>query len=230
MKPSSRLTLLTTMTGLLLLAAAAGAQVDGVQTFAETTCGGNEVEIQITLNVYDVITPGITGWVVEREVLGTCVEMVDVGGIRPMPTEIGEHDFIVQDVPEVPGKQIYYVRAVDDEGSRYWISWPRRTHFAQADCFAAPAARGTVVLVPGIGHYLEVCPDECWWGLSYFDPIFPPNQELPIVGSVVNIFGEIISGLEGPYIDAFLWIYSPGGCMGVANEDLQWGSLKALYR
>ena len=231
MRLCSRSVLLTTMAGVLLLASAALAQVDGVSTFAETTCDGNEVDVHITLNVYDVITAGITGWIVEREVLGNCTEKVDVSGILPMPTDIGEHDFVIHDIPTVPGKQIYYIKAVDEGGSRYWIGWPRRTHFAQADCYLGLAARGIVVDHPsGMGYYLEVCPDECWWGLSYFDPIFPQDQELPVLGAVVNIFGDILSGMEGPYIDATHWLYSSVGCTVVGTDDLNWGSLKARYR
>ena len=30
----------------------------------------------------------------------------------------------------------------------------------------------------GGNRYLQVCPDECWWGLSYFDNSFPPEFEV----------------------------------------------------
>ena len=139
-------------------------------------------------------------------------------------------DFVVTDNLTVPGKAIYYIFGVDEAGSRYWIPWPRRTHFAQADCYQGVAARGTVVDAPGIGPYLEVCPDECWWGLSYFDNSFPMDQDPPPIGAVVDIYGEIISGMEGPYIDADLWLYSGIGCTVVGTDDLNWGSLKAQYR
>jgi hypothetical protein len=229
MKLGERLVLLMTTAGLLLLASGVVAQVDGVSTFAETTCDGYQVDIHVTLNVYDAIPADITGWIIEREVLGRCVPNVDVGDVRPMPTDIGEHDFIIRDIPTLPGKAIYHIRAVDEGGTRLVISWPQRTHFAQADCFFGIAARGTVVIDGGTGYYLEVCPDDCWWALSYFDPIFPPHMELPPVGSVVDIHGEIIMGLEGPYIDATHWSPVAEGCMVVDLDGLHWGSLKALY-
>ena len=230
MKPCSRLTFLTTMTGFFLLFSAAGAQVDGVSTFAETICDGFQVDVQVTLTVHGDITPGITGWVVEREVLGRCVDNVDVGDVQPLPTDIGDHDFVLHDIPTLPGKQIYHIRAVDEGGSRYVIGWPQRTHFTQADCFFGIAARGTVVIDAGTGYYLDVCPDECWWALSYFDPIFPQDMELPPVGSVVDVFGNIIMGMEGPYIDATSWSPAAQPCTVVDVDDFEWGSLKALYR
>ena len=118
MKPGERLVLLMTTAGLLLLASGVLAQVDGVSTFAETTCDGYQVDIHVTLNVYDVIPADITGWIIEREVLGRCVPNVDVGEVRPMPTDIGEHDFIIRDIPTLPGKAIYHIRAVDEGGTR----------------------------------------------------------------------------------------------------------------
>ena len=172
----------------------------------------------------------IVGWVVEREVLGNCDADVDLGGLRAFPTEIGAHEFVIRDIPTVPGKAIYYIKAVDENGGRQIIGWPRRSHFAQADCFMGIAARGTVVIYSGTQYYLEVCPDECWWELSFFDPIFPPDQAPPPEGAVVDIYGEIFSGMEGPYIHATSWEYAAEPCQVVGTEDLTWGSLKAHHR
>lgn len=230
MKPCERLTTLLTLAGLILFSSTALAQVSGVGVFAETTCDGYRVDVHVTLSVYDVIPADIVGWVVEREVLGNCVADEDVGDIRPMPTEIGAHEFVIRDIPTVPGKAIYYIMAVDDNGGRHVIGWPRRTHFAQADCYLGMAARGTVVIYSETHYYLEVCPDECWWELSFFDPIFPSDQAPPVEGAVVEIYGEILSGMEGPYIHATHWAYSSTACQVVGTEDLTWGSLKAQYR
>jgi hypothetical protein len=230
MKPCDRWIVFLALVGLILFSSTALAQVDGVSVFAETTCDGYQVDVLVTLNVYDVIPVGIAGWVVEREVLGNCDADVDLGGLRDFPTEIGEHEFVIRDIPTVPGKAIYYIKAVDENGARQFIGWPRRSHFAQADCFMGLAARGTVVIYSGPQYYLEVCPDECWWWLSFFDPIFPPDQALPPEGAVVDIHGEIFSGMEGPYIHATSWEYAAEPCQVVGTEDLTWGSLKAHYR
>ena len=230
MKPCDRWMSFLTLVGLILFSSTALAQVGGVSVFAETTCDGYQVDVQVTLNVYDVIPADIVGWVVEREVLGNCDADVDLGGLRAFPTEIGAHEFVIRDIPTVPGKAIYYIKAVDENGGRQIIGWPRRSHFAQADCFIGIAARGTVVIYSGTQYYLEVCPDECWWELSFFDPIFPPDQAPPPEGAVVDIYGEIFSGMEGPYIHATSWEYAAEPCQVVGTEDLTWGSLKAHYR
>jgi len=216
---------------LILGAAATGfAQVDGVSTFAETACDGADVVLTVTLNVYDTILADIIGWVVKRETLGSCMPDEEICDLQPMPTVLGEHTFILQDTPLVHGKAIYYILGVDSGGTRHVILWPRRTMFAQADCLSDVAARGTVVVWGGDQYYLEVCPDECWWGLSYFDPIFPEGQPLPPEGMVVEIHGEIFAGMEGPYIIATSWEEYPLGCQGVATVERSWGTLKSLYR
>jgi hypothetical protein len=206
------------------------AQVDGISTFAVTTCDGHEVDVHITFTVYDEIPDDITSWIVVREVVGSCVDNEDVGEVQTLPRDIGEHDFVVHDVLTIPGKAVYYIFAIDTAGTRYWVPWPQRTHFTQADCYQGVAARGTVVMMPGGWPHLEVCPEECWWELSYFDNSFPMDQEWPPEGAIVDIYGDLVAGMEGPYVDADLWLPSAVGCTSVDLDDLQWGSLKALYR
>jgi hypothetical protein len=115
-----------------------------------------------------------------------------------------------------------------ESGARELIYWPRRSWFAQGDCSGGIAARGVVTDYLG-NPYLEVCPGECWWGMSYFDRHFP-DMPLPPLGSTVDIYGEIFMGMEGPYIDATYWVYAPDPCEVVPNDQLSWGTLKALYR
>jgi hypothetical protein len=230
MKTCASVVYLIVLSGILLWAPHALAQVDGISTFATTSCNGHQVDIHVTFNVYDTVSENITGWIVEREVVGNCVENVVVTEVMPLPTELGDYDFFVEDFLTVPGKAIYYVFGVDEAGSQYWIGWGQRTMFTQADCYQGVAARGTVVDVGGFLPHLEVCPDECWWHLSYFDNSFPMDQELPPIGAVIDIYGELIAGMEGPYIDAHLWVPSSIGCTSVGAEDLTWGSLKAHYR
>jgi len=221
---------LVAVAGMLLVAAVGQAQVAGLVVEAETTCDGPEVTIHAVFTVYDELPTNLVGWVVEREVLGECVETVVVGELRPLPEGTGEHEFVIQDNPVEDAKVIYYILAVDENGDRQHIPWPHRGWYTQANCMSAVAARGTVVEVAPFGRVLEVCPHECWWALSYFDPIFPPDQELPPVGATVEVLGEIRWGMEGPYIDATEWIPSSEPCQPVDNAGIDWGGLKALYR
>ncbi len=215
---------------LVLFSTVASAQTPGVGVDAYTSCNGSLVNIHVSLNVGEVPPTEFVGWVVEREVLGVCVDDVDVGEIRPLPQEIGLHEFVVQDDPTVEGKQIYRIKAVDQDGNRHYIGWPHRGWFTQADCLSDVAAQGTVIEVYGDQLYLEVCPDSCWWELSYFDPIFPPGQELPQVGSVIFVHGKIRGGMEGPFIEATHWTLSPEPCQTVSTERVEWTDVKARYR
>jgi len=204
------------------------AQVDGLGVQAETTCDGNQVNIHITFLVGEALPDNIVSWVVEREVIGVCVDVVDVGDIRTLPREPGSHEFTVLDNPVELGKAIYYIKAVDEDGNRLWVNWGNRTMFTQADCLSGIAARGLVMENAGY-LYLEVCEDECWWELSYWDNIFPADQELPPVGATIAIYGEILWGMHGPYINASFWVESPI-CQSVGAEGLNWGGLKSIYR
>jgi len=233
MTRSSSILVLSTLATVCLLSATTMAQSDMIEfasVEATTTCAGTEVDIHITLNVWDVVDPNITGWIVEREVVGACVDDVDVSAVQPMPTGIGIYEFVVHDVPVVPyRKVIYYLKAVAADSERFWIPFPHRGWFTQADCMLGIAARGTVIDVGGNLH-LQVCPDECWWGLSHFDNSFPPNQEMPPLGATIDIYGELRGGMEGPYIDATHWVVAAEGCRVVDNDESSWGSLKARYR
>lgn len=216
----------------LLTALAAGnalAQTDWASAYAETQCNGSQVEITVTLDVFGEVPPEIVGWVVDRHVLGACLPDVQVGDVRSLP--VGEQQYTVFDEPTVPDRvTLYYVSAVDALGQRTPISWTQRTMYAQAACVGGPVARGTVVeLFPGTYH-LEVCEGQCWWPLSQFDNQYPP--EIPdLVGEVIDLYGEIYSGMEGPYVVATGWDYAPDGCAQAVSADaVTWGAVKSLYR
>ena len=207
------------------------AQVEGLRVAeADAFCDNSTSGVVFTLTVTEAVPANIVGIVVEREVVGACFDMVDVGAVIPVPTEVGDHVFGVASAVDVPGhKVVYYVRAVDDVGDRHWILWPQRTMFAQADCGDSAAAAGLVTEALGY-PYLEICPVDCWWGLSVLDNSFPIDQPLPPLGSMVKIFGDLKWGMEGNYIDATHWEYDPIGCSVVGNEATSWSSLKAHYR
>lgn len=230
MKFKAEKTLLLAGVILVLFSATAWAQIPGLGVDAYTSCNGSQVNIHVSLNVVEVPPAEFVGWVVEREVLGVCIDDVDVGEIRDLPQEIGLHEFVVPDDPTVDGKQIYRIKAVDQDGNRHYIGWGHRGWFTQADCLSDVAAQGAVIDLSGGQLFLEVCPDSCWWELSYFDPIFPPDQELPAVGSVIFIHGEIRAGMEGPYIEATHWTLSPEPCQTVSFEGIDWCDVKARYR
>ena len=153
MNTCARLLIVAVLTGVRLLCGTASAQVEGMGVFAETTCDGIQVDVQISLTIAEMPPPDIVGWVVEREVVGACVDVVVVGDVRPFPATPGTYEFVVRDIPVVPYRKVLYrIWAVDEYGGREFIYWPQRTNFAQADCMFGMAARGTVV-------------DDEWYGL-----------------------------------------------------------------
>ena len=90
------------------------------------------------------------------------------------------------------------------------------------------APGGTVVDL-GDRLYLDVCPGSCWPGLSYWDDSLPPEAPY-LVGRVIDVYGELFMGMEGPYIHVTDWGFSPIGCGPVATTTQSWGALKSGYR
>ena len=215
---------------LLFVATPASAQVANIGVFGETACNGPGVILTVTVNITGDVDPDIVGWVVDRETLGACVDDVQIGEIQPIPP-VGTHEFQFVDQPDVPDRQtIYRIRGVDAQGTRIWIGWGRRTLFAQADCVGGPAARGTVQdLFNGLYH-VEVCPDECGWARSYFDGVLDASA-VGVVGEVVDVYGQLQAGMEGPFVYEPSWVLSTDGCTRIVPTDTgSWGSMKGMYR
>jgi len=204
------------------------AQTSWGSVLAETSCSGGTVMIRVDTSVIDEVPAELVGWVVDRAVLGACVAERQVGGVHPF--EPGEHSYFLEDMPEIEDrKTIYFVRAVDEQGVRSPISWPRRTNWAQADCVGGPAAQGLVEeLSPGYFH-LDVCPDSCWWQLSMFDVQLPPEAP-SLVGQIINVYGEIVLGIEGPAILVTGWDRPNSGCQAIVPAaESSWSALKLRW-
>lgn len=216
----------------LVFASTAPAQDDYIaQILMDTECvgaGTNTVMLTVDVNIVTDLPADVVGWVIERSVLGWCWPVKDVGEVRPFPAE--RQIYVLYDEPDLVGfNTVYEAYAVMASGAREQILQAYRTHWAQADCAGGPAARGVIVEESPGYHYLQVCPDECWWELSHFDSSLPPGA-LPEVGQTINVYGKIMGGMEGPYIDATSWEASPIPCFAVPADGTDWSGLKALYR
>ena len=216
---------------ILILLVATGspavAQEIEASVFIADECSGMDAVLTVDMNVWGTIPEHIVGWIIERRVLGKCVPHVQVGGVRPF--EPGENQYVVVDTPEEVGYScLYYAQAVDAEGNRYFIYWPQRTIWAYYDCQGSPAARGLVTEGYGYPH-LDVCPDDCWYGMSYFDPSVPAEGE-ELIGQYIDVYGELMAGMEGPYINITGWAPSPNECGPVPTRQTTWGALKSSYR
>ena len=216
----------------LIFASTALAQDDYIaQILMDTECvggGTNTVMLTVDVNIVTALPADAVGWVIERSVLGYCWPVVDVGDVRPFPAE--RQTYLLYDEPDLVGfNTIYQAYAVMESGAREPILQAFRTHFAQADCAGGPAARGVVVEVSPGYYHLDVCPDECWWELSYFDGDLP--AEAPeLVGQTINLYGTLEGGMEGPFINMTGWEASPLPCFVVPADETDWSGLKALYR
>ncbi len=231
MKPLLSLSALL-LTVALTFTSAALAQDDTIaQILMDTECvggGTNTVMLTADVNIVTALPTDAVGWVIERTVLGYCWPVADVGEVQPFPAE--RQTFVLYDAPPLVGyNTIYQAFAVMASGAREPILQAYRTHFAQADCAGGPAARGVIVeYMPGYYH-LDVCPDECWWELSYFDGDLP--AEAPeLVGQTINLYGTLEGGMEGPFINMTGWEVSSTPCFVVPADATDWSGLKALYR
>lgn len=216
----------------LPFATIAAAQDDFIaQILMDTECvGGGTATVMLTadVNIVTALPADAIGWVIERSVLGYCWPVADVGEVRPFPA--ARETFVLYDEPPLAGyNTIYQAYAVMASGDREPILQAYRTHFAQADCAGGPAARGVIVeLGPGYYH-LDVCPDECWWELSYFDGDLP--AEAPeLVGQTLNLYGTLEGGMEGPFLNMTDWEISPVPCFVVPTDETDWSGLKARFR
>ena len=61
------------------------------------------------MNVFGEIQPEVVGWIVEREVVGACVDEVQVGGVHEFPAGGEEqHVIVVSDAKSWSGIKALY--------------------------------------------------------------------------------------------------------------------------
>lgn len=216
-------------------AATALAQTDfvtGTQAGLTSVCFGNQVVITAIFDVTELPGENIVGWRVEREVMGECDAEAFVNGLQPWPA-IGQTSLTILVTPAYPNRdEIYYVWAIDDQGAKVFIPWGQRQMFTHAECLPGPSTVGTIVTLGGYAVF-EPCPLDCWWGLSFWDTTIDGElAELADTGVLVNLYGSLRAGMEGPYIayEDMTWSLSSEECTTVAVPEQTWDAVKAFYR
>jgi hypothetical protein len=232
MMRNAALVLLAALAG-LALAGAALAQLDppaGTSVLMTASCAGDDVLLSIDFTVTAAPPAGFVGWVVECEMIGLCAPVAQVTGVLPWPA-LGQTHLDLSVTPDNAWfDALYRILAVDVDGNRTVIAWPQRQHYAHAECLPGPTAVGRFVEIAGT-LYFESCTEMCWPVLSWFDGTYPPGAAaLAGTGQVMALYGELLAGMEGPYINASRMEPSFLPCDAVSEQSSTWGGVKATYR
>lgn len=193
-------------------------------------CADDDVVLSIDFTVTMAPPVDVVGWIVEREMIGLCAPVAQVTDVLPWPALVQTH----LDVSVTPDNAwfdaIYRIWAVDAAGNRTFIWWPQRRNFAHAECLPGLTVVGRFVELAGNLHF-ESCSEMCWPDLSLFDGTYPPGAEaLAGTGQVMALYGDLLAGIEGPYIDASRMEPSSLPCDAVSEQSATWGGVKATYR
>lgn len=217
----------------LVLVGVAPAQTEppaGTSVLMTAACAGNDVVLSIDFTVTAAPPVEFVGWIVECEMLGLCLPVAQVTDVLPWPA-LGQTHLDLSVTPDNAWfDAIYRIWAVDAAGNRTFISWPQRQNWAHAECMPGPTVVGRFVALSG-AFYFESCSEMCWPGLSMFSSTYPPGAEaLAGTGQVMALYGELLRGMEGPYINATRMEPSYLPCDAVAEQPTSWGGVKATYR
>lgn len=212
----------------------ANAQLDyvpGTIVSMSSSCGpNNSVVLRVVFNVGEAPPANITGWAIERRVVGECLPTWIATEVMPWP-EVGSSVQEISFTATLPHRdEIFHIWGIDDQGRKIFIPWPSRDNWEHADCMGGPSTVGYIVMM-GDRPVFEVCPNSCWWELNVWDFYCPDDlAELADTGILVNIYGEMKNGMEGPYIDGLTWSVSDEYCATVPAEEPSWDAVKAFYR
>lgn len=214
------------------IAAAQSDYVPGTVVSMESRCEAGFVVLEISFNVSEAPPENIVGWIIERTIVGECLPDSYATEVMPWP-ELGGTYQEITIAPVLPNRdELYRIWAVDDQGAEVFIPWPSRDNFQHATCLPGPSTVGYIVMM-GDRPFFEPCPGSCWWGLSPWDTGIPDDlAELADTGTLVNIYGELKNGMEGPYISYgdLTWSLSDEECGVVAAPEQTWDAVKAFYR
>lgn len=195
-------------------------------------CAGGDVVLSIHFDSNEAPPANIVGWRVERLVMGSCDAASYANELQPWPA-LGESDLTLTVTPLHPDRdEVYRIWAIDDAGDQVYISWGQRRNYTHAECLGGPSTIGYVVML-GDYPFFEPCPENCWWGLSFFDTALPEDLvELVDSGTLVDIHGEFHRGMEGDYIESgeITWNLSNEYCGVVSTRERSWDTLKSMYR
>ncbi|MBK8164767.1 MAG: hypothetical protein IPK64_02265 [bacterium] len=202
----------------------------GTTVLMTAACSGDNILLSIDFTVTLAPPAELVGWIVERETIGLCTPVAQVTGVLPWPA-LGQTHLDLSVTPDNAWfDAIFRIWAVDAAGNRTFIWWPQRQDFAHAECLPGPTVVGRFVELAGNLHF-ESCAGMCWPSLSIFDGTYPPGAEaLAGTGQVMALYGELLRGMEGPYINASRMEPSYLPCDAVSEPSTSWGALKASYR
>jgi len=217
----------------LALAGAAPAQIEppaGTTVLMTAACTGDDVVLSIDFTVTTAPPAVFVGWIVEGEMIGLCAPVAQVTDVLPWPALGQKHLDLTVTPDDSWFDAIYRIWAVDASGNRTFIWWPQRQNFAHAECRPGPTVVGRFLEFYG-NVYFESCSEMCWPELSMFDGTYPPGAEaLAGTGQVMALYGELLRGMEGPYINAYRMEPSYLTCDAVSAQPMTWGGVKATYR
>lgn len=217
----------------LALAGAAAAQTEppaGTTVLMTAACAGDDVVLSIDFTVTAAPPAVFVGWIVDCEMVGLCAPVGPVTEVLPWPAPGQTHLDLTVTPDNAWFDAIYRIWAVDGAGNRTFIWWPQRQNFAHAECLPGPSVVGRFLELAG-NVYFESCSAMCWPDLSKFDGTYPPGAEaLAGTGQVMALYGELLRGMEGTYIDAYRMEPSALTSDAVSERSTTWGGLKATYR
>lgn len=141
----------------------------------ESRCvSGGNVVLEISFNVSEAPAAEITGWVIERTVVGECFPDYYATEVMPWP-ELGGSYQEISILPIFPHRdELYRIWAIDDQGREVFIPCPSRDNSQHADCLPGPSTVGYIVLL-GDTPVFEPCPENCW-PLSMWDTAIPEDE------------------------------------------------------
>ena len=216
------------MGAVLLLVGSAGAQQYWGFITAETDCADNHVQLHFNFGYADDPPAEWVGWVVVRRVMGVCLDDVEITDVMPLPTEPGV--VTVFDEPAIPPLPVMYtLMGVHADGTRELIIWPYHNHMVHAPCPGVPAIRGEVQIYGNNLVHVDVCPDECWAAKSFTENPLPPEYA-GFEGQIVDVFGELIHGMHGFYMDVTDVQLSTVGCQSVPVNEATWSTVRGRFR
>lgn len=234
-------------------AAVVNASASQLSGTAHVACEGASHTVTVAGTYYSGIAGEYTSIVLERQAVGICVSpemLMDYAQpFAPQPSNDYAADYTCTFEIPAPALPIVYryvpygVKA-DNSLVAIWsycdTDW---RGYAQLECVDAPFSRGTVFpgydWTEGMSFRIVGCEDDCWATDLNFDI---PEADLAqyagepasgLLGQVVDVYGRRTHcGMIGaPTYDITRIERAPlESCGPVPAQEVNWGSVKALYR
>lgn len=237
----------------VLAAAVVSASASQLSGTAHVACDGASHTVTVAGTYYSGVDGEYTSIVLERQAVGICVPselLVDYAQpFEPQPSDDYAANYTCTfDIP-APALQIVYryvpygVKA-DNSLVAIWsycdTDW---RGYAQLDCVDAPFSRGVVWpgydWTGGMSFRIVGCEKDCWATDLHFDipgadfTQYAGEPASDLLGQVVDVYGcRTHCGMIGAptYYITKIERAPLGACGPVPAQEVNWGSVKALYR